>query len=409
MSSIITNKKYKIVLFQGGFADSGSGFDKTLSMMKNANSNFLVYFSKIDMSNFNTSNKCFYNNQSGYYTRSTQAMNDFKTLIANIVTFARNNENKTILVSTYLNAGFSSKHNFDSIENQKTKLVFIIDEIKKYSGIELSLVGHSQGGLVNLEASIARNYSIGKVISISTPYSPVYLGEKLIFIDFFLNIGGKSVYEAFVKKHSDYIPIYKSCVEKLCSSSYYSDLRNRWNNLNTRPKLTVITGTAGHLFRIIPGINYGDNYVPETLMTDPFDGLVKFSEQSNIQNANFIHLVDSSVPCYSNKTYAQSTCKVQSGLYISCTKKCPLKSLNLAGTIIDVLFNLIENAINGYNIGDLDNTNVMKAIKAARTGASINTVPSGYEDYYYVYSSMYGHEFIRYNSETIGHLLALLS
>lgn len=92
MSSIISTKKYKIVLFQGGLADDGSGFDETINLLKNASTDFLKYPLKIDMSNFNSEQGCFYSNASGYYTKSSQALNDFKILIANIVTYAQENE-----------------------------------------------------------------------------------------------------------------------------------------------------------------------------------------------------------------------------------------------------------------------------------------------------------------------------
>ena len=311
------------------------------------------------------------------------------------------------MVGTYLNRGFKSNHNLDSIESQKNKLIFIIDEIKKYSSVELSLVGHSQGGLVNLEATIERSFSIKRVISISTPYAPVYLGEKLIFLDFFFQIGGESAYNLFCNDSKN-IPAYKASVEKLCSSSYYSDLKNRWNNLSIKPPLTVITGTAGHLSIYIPGISNPNYYNPDTLNKYPFDCLVRFYEQTNIQNARFIHLVDKNIPCYEEKGFAKATCYYQHGIYMSCKKTCNLSSISFTGTVIDALFDLISNAINGRNIHDFANYKVAVAIYAGLYRRPQN-VPAGYMDYYNIFSNDYNHNYIRYNHETISHLLALLN
>ena len=229
------------------------------------------------------------------------------------------------------------------------------------------------------------------------------IGEKLIFLDFFFKLGGETTYGLFCNDLKN-IPVYKSCVERLCSSAYYSDLKNGWNNLTSRPALTVITGTIGHLFTYIPGFSSDCDYNSDTILKEPFDGLVKFSEQANIQNAKLIHLVDKNLPCYSDRGFAKSVCYSQSGLYISCRKKCTLSSISFSGTVIDVLFNLISNAINGKNIHDFANYDVVVAIM---TG--LENVPFKYMDYYNIYSYSYNHDFIRTNFDTISLLLALLN
>jgi hypothetical protein len=407
MSSIISSKKYKIALFQVGLEDSCDSFDQTMNLLSKASLNFIKYNKKIDMSHFNPEQNCFYGNFNGYYTKSTIATIDFKTLIANIVSYAKENEGKTIMVGTNLNRGFNTNHNLDSIENQKIKLIYIIDEIKKYSNVELYLVGHSQGGLVNLETGIERNTKINKIVSISTPYAPVYLGERLIFLDFFFKLGGETAYSLFCSS-TENISAYKASVEKLCSSSYFSDLKSRWNNLTIRPQLTVITGTAGHLYHVIPATGSGATYSPSVITKYSFDGLVKFSEQADIQNANFIHLGDHNLPCYSERTFAQSCCYCQNGIFLTCKKSCTASSISFSGTTIDVLFNLIDNAINGKDIRKFSNYKVVLAINAGLKQRA-DLVPEGYSEYYNIYSNEYNHKFIRYNLETISHLLVLLN
>lgn len=342
MKSIISTNKYKITLFQVGLADNSSALNETMKLMSKVSTKFIKYSSCIDMSYFDPERKCFYRESNGYYDKSTEASNKFKLLIANIVSYAKELNGKTILVGTNLNRGFNTNHNLDSIENQKIKLIYIVDEFKKYPNIELNLVGHSQGGLVNLESAIERNTQINKLISISTPYAPVYLGKKLIFLDFFFKLGGHTAYELFCNEEKN-VSAYKSSVETLCSEEYYNNLKNKWNNLTIRPQLIVITGASGHLYDYNAGMIAGQAYLPPTIFKYSFDGLVKFSEQANIEHANFIHLADSNLPCFNEKAFAQENCYWQSGSDFSCRRKCTLDSINFKSTVMKTLFNLIEN------------------------------------------------------------------
>ncbi len=404
--SSITTKKYKIVLFQSGLAEPKGALTKMINLISEASKNFLKYPTIVDMSHFNPQENCFYRKDSGYYGKSTKALNEFKLLIADIVSYAKQNAGKTILVETYLNRGFNLEHNVDSIDNQKIKLEFIVDEIKKYPGVYLSLVGHSQGGLVNLETAIERNFKINQLVSISTPYSPVYLGKKLIFLDFFFKIGGQSAYDMFVEK--EYVSYYKSCVEQLCSKDYYDTLKNKWNNLSLRPKLTVITGTAGHLYNYSPGISTPLVYNPDTITKESFDGLVRFYEQANIEHADFIHLTDKNLSCYSEQKYAQLRCYYQNGFILTCKKKCSLSSVSVGSTIIDALFDVIDQVLKGTNINELAELKVVQAIHAGLK-RNKDALPSGYDEYYNIYANDYNHNYIRYNKETIAYLLALLN
>lgn len=407
MSSIISTNKYKITLFQVGLADASSAFDDTMKLMCKASSKFIKYGSCIDMSIFDPELKSFYRKSNGYYDKSTEAINKFKLLIANIVSYAKELNGKTILVGTNLNRGFNTNHNFDSIENQKIKLIYIIDEFKKYPNVELNLVGHSQGGLVNLEAAIERNTQINKLVSISTPYAPVYLGEKLIFLDFFFKLGGHTAYELFYNDEKK-VAAYKASVETLCSEQYFNNLKNKWNNLTIRPQLIVITGTSGQLYDYNAGMIAGQAYLPPTIFKYSFDGLVKFSEQANIEHANFIHLADPNLPCFNEKAFAQENCYWQSGSDFSCKRQCTLDSINFKSTVIKTLFNLIDNAINNKGIDKLDNYKVAVAIQAG-LDRKIDQVPEGYEEYYNIYASDYSHKHIRTNSKTIAYLIALLN
>jgi len=408
MSSVISQKKYQIVLFQGGLADKGHFFDEAISALTATGLGFRKYPERIDMTDYNSASGCFYRRGNGYFSKSLYAENEFQTLIANIVECAKMNADTTILVHTYLNHGFNSEHDLETIENQKIRLVRIIKEFKRYGDIDISLVGHSQGGLVNLEAATEVPDMIKQLISLSTPYAPVYLAEKLIFLDFYFKIGGAIAYALF-KVKSENMSAYDASVKTLASSLYFDDLHNRWNALPTRPKLTVVTGTSGLIYNVITTYDPQSQTSTDTITTEPFDGLVKISEQKAIEHADFIHLVKKDVPCLHSKKYAESVCSLQTGLYIGCKESCTLSSISFSGTIANMFFSLIDNAIRGNGLGDFSTYPIVVAIDAGRNREPAK-VPSGgiYQAYYNIYSDEYNHENIAEAPETIGKLAALL-
>lgn len=409
MSSITLKEKYKIALFQYGLGDEG-GLDDTIDLLVKTSSDVVKYPSKIDMSDFNTTNNRFYGiNSDGYYTKSTAATIDFEALIAQIVQKAKNNPGKTILVATYLSHIFNTKCDLDTIENQAKKLIYIVDEFSKYSGVSLSLVGHSQGGLVNLETGIARCSKIKNLISISTPYSPVTLADLALFIDNGFKQFNRSLFEIFVS--DDNIPYYRVCVEKLKSDKYFKDLKDRWSKLLIRPKLTVITGTAGLLYKVIPGSSvWSPNYVPDTITKSSFDGLVKIGEQKAINPAIFIDLVDKKVPCYAEKEYAKDSCYTQTGFIFSCKRSCPMSSENALFTVLDIAMKQLSNAINGGDFDDFSNNGVLLAVYAGlNRDSSFVPADERQKNLYKIFASDYNHYYIKTNPETIGYLLSILA
>lgn len=396
---------YRIALFQGGLNDNGYGFNDTIDNLDKASSKVINSNEKIDMRHFNPVNCSFYRtNVDGYYSKSTIAQNDFETQITRIIELAKQHVGKTIMVSTFLNRGFIKDNNLDSVENQKIKLCYIVDEFKKYDNVEIILVGHSQGGVVNLETAIERSAQISRLISISTPYAPVCLANTLVFINFVASLGGIEVYNIFAQNKEN-IPAYKACVEKMSSSAYFDDLKARWDALTTRPKLTAITGVAGHLFRVVPG--YAGNGVmnPSTLYKEPFDGLVTIGEQKAISHAEFIDLVNDRIPCYAEKTYTEPICAVQQGFVRTCDHNCPLESISLSGTIMEAIRTYVASAQSGVQLSSFP---AMMAINAG-LAKDESSCPVGYENFYMIFSNAYNHDQIRYNCVTTGHLLVLLT
>lgn len=144
-----------------------------------------------------------------------------------------------------------------------------------------------------------------------------------------------------------------------------------------------------------------------TIFKYPFDGLVTFKEQSAIDNAQFIHLADKTLPCYQDKQYANDSCYVQTGFIITCKRVCPLSSINFGNTVAKLLFELIDRAIMHNDVDAFKEYKVVKAIESGIYERAYSE--SECMEYYKIYSNSYNHSFIRKNTDLIAHLLAILS
>ncbi|MEG0994998.1 MAG: alpha/beta hydrolase [Bacilli bacterium] len=277
MSSILS-KKYKVALFVSGLGSNEYFFDETIRKMKTEQPNLVIEYSGvIDMSDYNPNENQFYGLSNNSLMPSSKALTSFCSKIANIVSSAKENGNKVILVRTKLGTkikGINEKKivysSYDSIDNQALKLKKIINEICRINPeTEIYLIGHSQGGLVNLKTSTLVPEKIKNLISISTPYSPVTLAYLLREIEFVANIFDKSL--IMKVEPNDYID-YEERIKTLSDLKYINNLKNEWNNLIIRPKLNVIAGISSHLmtseYFIIFCIPFELNY------RYPFDGLV---------------------------------------------------------------------------------------------------------------------------------------
>ncbi len=401
VKSIIT-KKPTVVLYQGGLADEGYGFIGTVNKVVNKNTNKHVAYSDankssddtmIDMSNFDVQTNCFYGlDNNGYYGKSAILMSEFRNQIANIVTLLKDT-NKTVHVRTRLSFVLGTKDPFDTIDNQKKKLIFIIDALKAYQmEIEVVLIGHSQGGLVNLATAVERSSSISRMISISTPYSPVGIAKELMNIAFLGSLIGKNIY-TMLQEDKQTAARYKASVENLASNTFFKAVKDKWNKLTNRPSLTVIAGVSGHLRTTV---SYFDG--TSSTMKQSFDGLVNIEEQLSINFAEKISLSDKNLPCYAANDYSKPVCYMQDGFYMSCKKNCTLSSFSMTDTLLNVGMKALWDWLNGKNIDFMKYPVVVSIFDGV---SRKNLEYSQYRNYYNIYASDYSHQFIRYCDETI--------
>lgn len=387
----------KIALFQAGLSQNESFFVDTINMLVNSSNKMKKFVgsgnipSYIDMSRYNPSDNQFHNSGAG--PNLIDQNQKFLDTIEAIVNMAVTNPLKVILVRTNLTRKYDDYYNqADSILNQKSKLLKIISEISKTSNIDIFLVGHSQGGLVNLEAATECPNSIKKLISISTPYSPVYLANTMLLVEHISGIVGESIFQLFATvNHKD---DYRDSIQILGSNNYFNSLKQRWNGLTDRPQLHVITGISG-LLMIYSGL---------FCQYFPFDGLVRLSEQRSISNASFYDLKSSNLPCANSNGYLVNPCNTLTNDGNTCTKKsnCNLTSLNIGATLLSMLADYNES-------NDTENPHI-NAIDACLAGLEDDqsSCPSGYENYYNIFNSIYSHGRIVISQETIAILLVLL-
>lgn len=262
--------------------------------------------------------------------------------------------------------------------------------------------------MVNLEVATQIPTLISKMISISTPYSPVNLAQKLINVNALAKIFGTDLYEA-IKEDKELAKKYKQRVDTLGTSDYFNDVKSRWNKLSNRPSLTVISSVSGHLFKVIPGFSdpYSGVYNPDSIYKYPFDGLVSIDEQTNIEHATKIGLTDRALKCYNSKQYMKRNCYYQCGSYMTCKRSCCLPSFNLESAVLitgfQALGDLVDSWIDGKKFDfKLENYPILKDIVNGSSNQPISDPNNA--QYYNVYKSNYSHGNVIRCDETIAYI-----
>lgn len=225
MSSLIVNK-YTICLYVQGLGQYDTFFEPTINLITSAcPQKHAGFYLSVNMQDFDSVSGHFSDpNDEDVFDQTTELL----------VNTALANPNKTIHARIYINIDPYGQR-YDIIENQKTKLVYLIDRIKSLSNsVRIVLIGHSQGGLVNLEAAIARPYQIERLISLSTPYAPVYVAKLFEQINE-IRVIFNGVFEILNGGPYDLSPYSSICVSTLASETYFNDLKGRWNALPYGP------------------------------------------------------------------------------------------------------------------------------------------------------------------------------
>lgn len=411
MSSLPPTCSYRIVLFQSGLGDDGQSINGLINGLVSSNSLFKKYVPVLDLSHFDPVSCDFCVNTENGAVHSNEYEQQFLLSINNLVSYAHTFFDKVVLVRTRLNVIFGKSYDcvYDTIQNQSKKLNAIIDALKIHSGIRLFLVGHSQGGLVNLESAITKQLKIEKIISISTPYAPARVGINFLCWEHIFALFKKSMVSALVSE--EYRNYVLQSLYTLVSNEYFSDLLGRWNATSYRPPLAVITGTSGLLTE-----NYVNAYgVPTLTMHIPFDGLVCIGEQRAISYATYYDLINPNAPCCSNDGFlAQGCCHaVRNSIFtIGCNQfnNCVFSTISIDSTFIGALFQMAFDVISGNTTLDetsFQNHPFFSAVNEGLTKYNY-TGTSDYENAYNIAFDAYNHLHILTNDETIEIVASLL-
>ena len=413
--SSINQKKYRIALFVGGLAYDGEFFETAINKMVDFDSNSVIkYQNTIDMKNYDIETNKFLSASGNQLIESTAEYVQISSQISSIVNLAKLNENKVILVKTKLdtfpyeaNNGQVKYKKYDLIDNQALKIKKIIDIINIFGAdVEIALVGHSQGGLVNLKASTLAPHKIKEIISISTPYGRSAFASILSDIEFIINIFNGSLVEgiANVDKNDIEYTNYNTSIDQMSSNTYLNNLKNAWLNLETRPRLTVIAGISIHM---MTSQYYNVLFFPiEVNKRYPFDGLVFGKEQVDIAEADVYVLHNDGVDCYETSNHFNNYCCAETNLVHQHDCDCALPCFDISDVLFQSTIDLIKNLIHrGTNFSLAD----LPIVKAIIEG--INGVPCSnerYRQYYELMGGNYSHKNIINQDDTVALILGIL-
>ncbi|MDE5617302.1 MAG: GPI inositol-deacylase [Ureaplasma sp.] len=393
-----------IVIYQHGIGGSEDDLYETIRRLVQSNTfrNQAYLDDFVNMNDFNVSTKKFNSN-----SEKEKAEN----ILDEIVRRIEETPTKNIHFRTRL-GGFRC---YDSIDNQVEKLIYIIKylvDVKKVNK-KIVLVGHSQGGLVNIKTAIALEGYIDQLISISTPYDPVDMGASLLTlynIAKFFNIPGvekiltQSDVDMDDPNQQALIKEIKTGAEVLTNRNYFKKIHEDWKNAKNKPKLHVISGTAGTYRKsiVVPSSGLGSSLSPSygtdleltvKYLKTPFDGIVMTSEQYNIEYDTYHPLCDISLPCIKNGTYKfKSYCG-------ECYLGCPLSSFDLEDTVIDAFFTGLSNWIKGKGFQiDAKADDLTRALVA---GMNRSEYSGNYTNVYRILKNSHSHMWLRYNETAL--------
>lgn len=307
-----------------------------------------------------------------HFTSKTREDEMYHNLNA-LINFAKRNPGKNIHVVTVL----SGKSSVDPVYLQVKRLKFILNYLKLERKITnpLILVGHSQGGIVNMETSLTHHFMIERIISISTPYSQVTAARD--FLSLVPARIAKNVVKGLAPDLKDGYK-YVDSIVYLGSTDHYDQMRESWDKIkDVRPKLHVIGGISGLIE------SYVANLFPKTVQVT--DGLVTLFEQCQIDYDTIHSFIPEELKCVldGSEQYLKDC--------INCKRKCHFSTISIRNIVTKLEFNFVVNR-----------TEVEHFIVMANHGIKGEPNTEGYyQELYDIFANDYSHASIRYYEGTI--------
>lgn len=390
---VVNRNRGYIVLFQHGiFGDETSFSEAIEKLVKQAPKRHIAYPNSFI--NMNDYKKGEYGKS--YMFEKTESQIEFNNIISGIASFAKEHPDHNILIRTRL----SGENKADSIQNQKEKLALIVRRLHAViDGRPIVLVGHSQGGLVNMEtALICPNY-IDKIISLNTPFSVNNIGKTFFPIATFCHRFGIPLNVGFDTLDFRDDDVYHA-LSTLVNFVYFADLKKRWESATNKPTAIALAGLAGVL---TDKANEWDS---------TFDGLVMVSDFQHIKVDKIHFFMEEYPPCPDGWPKEWFWDKDYTKKCTWCREKCVFPKMSFVNTLGEVADEILDAVINdGINSlinGTKYEFKEIEIVKAINAGLNKQAYSGPEQTVYKIYSSKYNHLHVQTNTEILTFLSGLL-
>ncbi len=159
-----------------------------------------------------------------------------------LTTICQNSSNngKNIFIKTEFS------NNIGRVAEQVGELNSMIVRIKQITNLPIILLGHSKGGLVNMQYAVTYPGSVTKLISCGTPYNMSVMGFMQSVLDDITSIASNLIKDPAISLAlsiaSNLLDQFVSD-EDLGSFAFYNQLKSKWNALSNKPVLTTIAAS----------------------------------------------------------------------------------------------------------------------------------------------------------------------
>lgn len=385
MSSLKKVIKGAIVLFQHGIFGTGNGLDYMVNRLSEKVARNYKFEDIIDMDDYHPTG---YDDR--YYFSTPQGQLNFNNTMSKLVKIAKDNPSKNILVRTWL-----SSHDLCApIHDQKKRLVHIVKYLhQNVPDIPIILVGHSQGGIVNAEASLECPTYINRIISINSPFMANKIGIDLLAIVSLLGIKGFT-WNGFEYRLDE--KRFRAALENLTSVEYFSSLEMRWLATKIKPKAIGIVGLSG----VLTGTSFD--------MDQTFDGLVCASDFKYLTLDHIEYFYEKKPNCpfdlierVFNRDY-KNYCSF-------CDKICVFPKASFSSTLFDVVKSVVANWFsNGFHVDYEKALSTNEKLKAISAGINDQNYTGKEQKLYKIYSDKYNHKNIISNEKMISYLAGII-
>lgn len=318
---------------------------------------------------------------------SIKAGKEIEHNINNVVELSLANPTKAILCRLRLCGATGSS----DVNLQVSRLRYLIEHLVPFLHDKrpFVLIGHSQGGLVNLLATTYLDGIIDQVISISTPYRDVQsIKETLVLA----KLSKKSI--AILEHFASFTfgKVSHTTLEELLQGVFiFGDnkltnlIKDRFKEMENRPRLDVICGVAG----IFNGSVFN--------WRRAYDGLVTVSEQQDIDYDERHIFSEVPLPCLEdNRTLINASTRC-----LNCSEcKLPefnfryiLKDLRNKVSVDDLTFDIIDSGFQA-----IKHLPIPKEKEDSAT----------YKIFYKTFDTLYNHQNILFQPEVADKIVEIL-